>query len=48
MLIDHEFKGSALNGFDVLKQLHKRGFTKLCLFSGRTFGKNEIPVLMLF
>ncbi|CAL7959834.1 Sensor protein [Gammaproteobacteria bacterium] len=43
MLVDHEFKGSALSGFDVLKQLREHGFTRLYLFSGREFEKNEIP-----
>jgi len=43
MLIDHEFKGSKLNGFDVAKQLHEQGFTRLYLFSGRDFEKDMIP-----
>lgn len=43
MLIDHEFNGSTLNGFDVLKQLHELGFTRLYLFSGRRFEENEVP-----
>lgn len=43
MLIDHEFKGSKLNGFDVAKQLHEQGFTRLYLFSGRDFEKSEVP-----
>ncbi|MEI8054866.1 MAG: PAS domain-containing protein [bacterium] len=41
--IDHEFEGNKLNGFDVLKQLHEQGFTRLYLFSGRTFTKEEVP-----
>ncbi|MEI8055385.1 MAG: PAS domain-containing sensor histidine kinase [bacterium] len=43
MLIDHEFKGNELSGFDVLKKLHELGFTKLYLFSGMPFDKSEIP-----
>ena len=43
MCIDHEFKNSSLNGFDVAKQLHEQGFTKLYLFSGREFEKSEVP-----
>ena len=34
---------SKLNGFDVAKQLHEQGFTRLYLLSGRTFEKSEIP-----
>ncbi|MEI8054740.1 MAG: PAS domain-containing protein [bacterium] len=41
--VDHEFEGSKLNGFDVAKQLHEQGFTRLYLLSGRTFEKSEIP-----
>ena len=43
MCIDHEFKGSKLNGFAVLKQLHEQGFTRLYLFSGREFAKSKVP-----
>ena len=41
--IDHEFKGSKLNGFDIAKQLHEQGFTRLYLLSGRRFEKGEVP-----
>ncbi|CAL7961428.1 hypothetical protein GAMM_220005 [Gammaproteobacteria bacterium] len=38
-----EFKSSKLNGFDVAKQLHEQGFTRLYLLSGRTFEKGKVP-----
>lgn len=37
MLIDHEFKGFEMNGIDVLKILHDKGFRNIRLFSGRKF-----------
>ncbi|CAL7964394.1 hypothetical protein GAMM_90007 [Gammaproteobacteria bacterium] len=41
--VDHEFEGNKLNGFDIAKQLHEQGFTRLYLFSGRRFEKGKIP-----
>ena len=41
--MDHEFEGNKLNGFDIAKQLHEQGFTRLYLLSGRPFEKKEIP-----
>ncbi|CAL7961192.1 Sensor protein [Gammaproteobacteria bacterium] len=40
--MDHDFK-SQMNGIDLAEQLHEAGYTKLYLFSGKTFEKKEIP-----
>ena len=43
MCIDNEFKDSKLSGFDVAKQLHEQGFTRLYLVSGREFERDKVP-----
>ena len=40
--MDHDFKAQ-INGFELAKQLHELGFTKLYLFTGRQFAPEEIP-----
>jgi Response regulator receiver domain. len=40
--VDNDFKNS-INGIELAKKLHTDGFTRLYLFSGKEFGKNEVP-----
>lgn len=40
--MDHDFK-TQINGLELAEQLHKLGFTKLYLFTGKQFAPEEIP-----
>lgn len=42
IFIDHDFKVD-INGIDLAKKLHEKGYNSLYLFSGRNFKKSEIP-----
>lgn len=40
--MDHDFKAQ-INGFELAKQLNELGYTKLYLFTGSDFNKEEVP-----
>jgi len=43
ILLDNQFANSVLSGKELAEQLHKKGYTKLCLLTGQTFKSGEIP-----
>ncbi|MCC2667039.1 MAG: hypothetical protein K0S63_955 [Gammaproteobacteria bacterium] len=46
--LDNDFGGKDLNGVQLARQLHEKGYTHLYMLSGRDFAEHELPPYLTF